>query len=67
MSKSLDDVMTRYPGAQTFTFGDNPGMSAELLDLVRSGQKTATCDALMNYPEGRYSRQIFLKRNITKL
>ena len=52
LGKSLDDVMTRYPGAQTFTFGDNPGMSAELLDLLRSGQKTATCDALRNYPAG---------------
>ena len=52
MSISLDDVMTRCPGAQTFMFGDNPVPSAELPDPVRSGQKTAIRDALGNDPEG---------------
>jgi len=42
----------RYPDAQTFKFGDSQEMSDQLLSLVRSGAKTATCDALRNYPEG---------------
>ncbi len=52
MSVSLNDVMARYPGAQTFKFGDNASLSAELLALVRSGRKTATCGALRDYPDG---------------
>ncbi len=36
--------MTNTP--QTFTFGDSPRLCAELLALVRSGRKTATCEAL---------------------
>ncbi|NOC84006.1 MULTISPECIES: ASCH domain-containing protein [unclassified Ruegeria] len=51
MSESLKDIIARYPGAQTFKFGDNPVLSSELLALVRSGRKTATCDALRNYPD----------------
>lgn len=30
-------------------FGDGPDLSAHLLDLIRSGAKTATCGALRNY------------------
>lgn len=52
MSVGLKDILARYPGAQTFKFGDNAALSAELLALVRSGRKTATCDALSNYPDG---------------
>ena len=52
MSSTLEDVKTRYPGAQTFKFGDSATMSAELLALVRAGVKTATCGALRDYPEG---------------
>ncbi len=37
----------------TFTFGDNEELCNELLSLVRSGGKTATCDALREFgPEG---------------
>ena len=52
MSQSLDDIMARYPGAQTFKFGHNAVLSADLLALVRAGKKTATCGALRDYPEG---------------
>lgn len=48
----LQKALARYPGAQTFKFGDNAALCGELLALVRSGRKTATCDALRNYPEG---------------
>ncbi|KUJ79326.1 ASCH domain-containing protein [Ruegeria profundi] len=49
---ALNDVLTRYPGAQTFKFGDSAELSAELLALVRSGRKTATCGARRDYPDG---------------
>lgn len=39
----------RYPGAETFIFGDSAGMSAELLALVVAGKKTATCGALRDF------------------
>lgn len=46
---SLDDVLARYPGAETFTFGDSQTLCDELLALVRAGTKTATCGALSDY------------------
>ncbi len=48
----LQEALARYPGAQTFKFGDNAALCGELLALVRAKRKTATCDALRNYPEG---------------
>ena len=64
MSVSLDDVMARYPGAQTFKFGDNAMLSAELLSLVRAGKKTATCGALRDYPEGSAETPVIGRRDI---
>lgn len=49
---ALDDIRARYPGAETFTFGDSAELSAALLSLVRAGKKTATCGALRDYEEG---------------
>lgn len=43
---TLDEAMKRYPGAETFTFGDSRALCDDLLSLVRSGAKTATCGAL---------------------
>jgi uncharacterized protein YhfF len=42
----------RYPDAVTFAFGDNPALADELLALVFSGRKTATCGALRDYAAG---------------
>ncbi len=42
------DLDRRFPGHGTFTFGDSAALSGRLLALVRSGAKTATCDALRN-------------------
>ncbi len=64
MSVSLNDVMARYPGAQTFKFGDNASLSAELLALVRSGRKTATCGALRDYPDGSADTPIVGRQDI---
>ena len=64
MSSTLEDVKTRYPGAQTFKFGDSATMSAELLALVRAGVKTATCGALREYPEGSADMPVKGRRDI---
>ena len=46
---TLDEALARYPSAETFTFGDSAVLSAELLALVRTGVKTATCGALREF------------------
>lgn len=38
--------------AVTFTFGDSEAMCQALLNLIRSGHKTATCGALREFGEG---------------
>lgn len=40
------ELMTRYPGAETFTFGDSRELCDWLLSLIRQGKKTATCGSL---------------------
>ncbi|MEX0347822.1 MAG: ASCH domain-containing protein [Paracoccaceae bacterium] len=48
----LEEAKARYPAAETFTFGDSRALCDELLALVRSGRKTATCGALRDYGDG---------------
>lgn len=48
---TLSHLTTRYPDAQTFTFGDSQQLCDRLLALVRSGKKTATCGALREYQQ----------------
>ncbi len=48
----LQDALARYPGAETFKFGDSAQLCAQLLALVRSGAKTATCGALRDFAAG---------------
>ena len=48
----LEDVLAKYPGAETFTFGDSEALCQQLLGLVRSGRKTATCGALRDFEAG---------------
>jgi uncharacterized protein YhfF len=43
---TLDELRARYPGAETYRFGDSPALSESLLSLVRSGRKRATCTAM---------------------
>ena len=45
-------VADPYADAVTFAFGDNPALADELLALVLSGRKTATCGALRDYVAG---------------
>ena len=49
---TLDDVLARYPGAESFVFGDSAELSAQLLDLVCNGNKRATCGALRSFEVG---------------
>ena len=49
---ALDDLLRRYPGAETFRFGDGPDLCAELIALVRSGAKTASCGAVRSFEAG---------------
>jgi len=49
---TLEELKTKYPNAQTFTFGDSEALCKELIFLVRSGMKTATCGALRDFQEG---------------
>lgn len=46
---ALATILARYPGAETFRFGDGPDLNAEILDLVRRGVKTVTCDAVAGF------------------
>lgn len=50
---NTDDSEATRVGSTSFTFGDNEELCNELLDLVRSGKKTATCGALREFgPDG---------------
>lgn len=42
----LSEAKAKYPDCGTFSFGDSKELSDWLLSLVRSGKKTATCEAL---------------------
>ncbi|WP_170581389.1 ASCH domain-containing protein [Ruegeria arenilitoris] len=48
----LESLKEKYPGAETFQFGDSRALCDELLALVRSGHKTATCGALRDFTAG---------------
>ena len=49
---TLEEVAARYPGAETFRFGDNADLCAALTALVVSGAKTGTCQAKAVYESG---------------
>lgn len=64
MAAGLDHLRARYPGAETFRFGDSAALSAELLALVRSGAKRATCMPLREVEEGREAMPVVGRRDI---
>ena len=61
---SLATLRARYPGAESFTFGDGPDLCAQLLALVRAGRKTATCGALRDFGEGGEAMPVAGRRDI---
>ncbi|WP_414833044.1 ASCH domain-containing protein [Afifella sp. YEN Y35] len=52
MSEELAALKRRYPGAETFKFGDSAALCDTLLALVRAGKKVATCGALRDFEAG---------------
>lgn len=46
---TLPAGMSKPPMASAWSFGDNPRLADELLELVRVGIKTATCGALWEF------------------
>ncbi len=57
-------VRDRYPGAEAFTFGDSRALCDELLALVRSGAKRATCGALRDFADGTEAMPVVGRRDI---
>ncbi len=47
MSKQA--ILANYPDAARWAFGDGPALADELLGLVLSGDKTATCSSYASY------------------
>tara|TARA_B100000678_G_C18041051_1_gene434688 strand:+ start:31 stop:444 length:414 start_codon:yes stop_codon:yes gene_type:complete len=58
MFDALKALKQRYPGAETFKFGDSAALCEELVALVRSGKKVATCGALRDYDAGEAMPEI---------
>ena len=54
----IEALKARYPGAETYVFGDSARLSAELLGLVRSGKKQATCLSMAEVARGEAVPQI---------
>ena len=48
---TLEEALARYPGAVAYRPGDSSELNAEILGLMRSGRKTATCAALAEFSE----------------
>ncbi|MCA0274282.1 MAG: ASCH domain-containing protein [Proteobacteria bacterium] len=57
-------LKARYPGAETFTFGDSRELSDRLISLIRSGKKRATCGALRDFTEGGEALPVPGRRDI---
>ncbi|MGB0507837.1 MAG: ASCH domain-containing protein [Pikeienuella sp.] len=51
-NSKLTKALRTYPNAQCFRFGDTEALCNELLALVRSGKKAATCGKLIDYESG---------------
>ncbi len=62
---TLDEAMQRYPGAETFQFGDSRALCRELLALVRAGTKTATCGALRDFQAEGVAMPVVGRRDIS--
>lgn len=55
---SVEALRARYPGAESYVFGDGARLSAELLGLVRAGAKRATCLSMAEVARGAAVPQI---------
>jgi len=48
----LSELQEKYPGSTAFIFGDSEELCCELIKLVRTGKKVATCSALRDFESG---------------
>ena len=62
---TLDEALEKYPGAQSFRFGDSEALCTELLELVRSGRKTATCFAARELDTGEEVMPVPGRRDVS--
>jgi uncharacterized protein YhfF len=60
----LKEVLARHPGAIAFRMGDGPGLCRDLTTLVASGEKTASCGALRDYPQDDPDRPRVGRRDV---
>jgi uncharacterized protein YhfF len=49
---TLAAALAKYAGAFPYPVGDSEALNAQILDLMRSGVKTGTCDAWAIYEDG---------------
>lgn len=52
---TLEELKNTYPGALAWQFGDSPELADELVQLVLSGRKTATCSSIASF-QHEYAR-----------
>lgn len=52
MTVALQAALARWPGAQGYRPGDSAALNAEILALMRSGRKRASCEAWAVFDEG---------------
>lgn len=64
MTDAIAALKSRYPDAECFTFGDSRALCNELLALIRSGAKRATCGALRDFTEGGEALPVPGRRDI---
>ncbi len=53
MTAALQAALARWPGAQSYRPGDSAELNAEILALMRSGRKRASCEAWAVFDEGQ--------------
>lgn len=63
-AEAVAALRTRYPGAETFHFGDSRALCDRLLALVRDGKKRATCGALRDFRAGGEPLPVVGRRDI---
>ena len=51
-------LLSKYPNAVTFRFGDSDAMNRELIALVRAGKKRATMGRLSDFAEGGEAKPV---------
>ncbi|MEM9633311.1 MAG: ASCH domain-containing protein [Pseudomonadota bacterium] len=61
---TFEELKQRYPDAETFKFGDSQELSDDLIALIRTGKKTATCGALRDFETGEEAMPVPGRRDI---